>query len=173
MRLIGDYRFVTPILDWRVADCFSRMGVSEMGVDTMKPHKEISRCHENGGEMREIKFRTFDKYGLMRYWEFEKDGKDLVFSMALYEGDVLMQYTGLKDKNGKEIYEGDVVRCSNLDSGNYVCEWDGEFASFDFKGEFKNILDDSIGCSVGGAQYRNVEIIGNIYENPELMKEIK
>ena len=72
---------------------------------------------------------------------------------------ILMQYTGLKDKNGKEIYEGDVVKDGSV---NRVIEWSshrgnrvvGYFAAF-------TIIDNPDEC---------LEIIGNRYENPELLK---
>ena len=62
----------------------------------------------------------------------------------------LMQFTGLKDKNGKEIYEGDIVR---QDYDNALCEVkfiSGCFSPFKHDGQFV--------------------VIGNIYENPELLK---
>ncbi|RNC62796.1 MAG: hypothetical protein AWM53_02015 [Candidatus Dichloromethanomonas elyunquensis] len=74
----------------------------------------------------------------------------------------IMQYTGLKDKNGKEIYEGDIFR----DSLGYmaVVEWDndnGRFLGFTFGNERKIIY-------VG--KEPKVEVIGNIHENPALLK---
>ena len=126
--------------------------------------------------MREIKFKTFDKYGVMRHWEFDKNGKDLVFSMAMYEGDKLMQYTGLKDKNGKEIYEGDVLeydgekveceKCGNKQlyySSHklYEIKWNEELCEFDCEND-----ENSMSSCIWQTE---MEIIGNIYENPELL----
>lgn len=73
----------------------------------------------------------------------------------------LMQYTGLKDKNGKEIYEGDI--CKGIRNIPFVVEWDDENARF-------------LGYGTKGyvgyvSKYPKVEVIGNIYENPELLKE--
>lgn len=71
------------------------------------------------------------------------------------------QCTGLLDKNGKEIYEGDIIENERL--GIHVAEWAADIAGFVFddkKGgeDWQYILD------IGGT-----EIIGNIYENPELL----
>ena len=75
----------------------------------------------------------------------------------------LMQYTELKDKNNKEIYEGDIVKFLN---GIFEVIWCNEKASFMLKNkEYKEFLNFI---------YENnnvMEIVGNIYKNPELIKE--
>ncbi len=77
----------------------------------------------------------------------------------------VMQYTGLKDKNGKEIYEGDILSCP------FVKDEVTHNTGIDVV-----IFDDSsyvcCGMSLGG-QTRYCNIIGNIYENPELLKDKK
>ena len=84
---------------------------------------------------------------------------------------VLMQFTGLKDKNGKEIYEGDVMQDKNV-----LMKGVDEFGEMVFKdGKFQLKIHmvgkdgynyfDLINC------WDDFEIIGNIYENPELLKE--
>lgn len=91
---------------------------------------------------------------------------------------ILMQYTGLKDKNGKEIYEGDVLKCKNLTYGNYDI---GE-VQFGRLGSFvlylKNIgtgikvpLLNYISNTMSLVEDKDFEIIGNIHENPELIKD--
>lgn len=70
---------------------------------------------------------------------------------------IIMQYTGLKDKNGKEIYEGDIVDTEN---GIYEVLWYGEGACFRF-----HIL----GSLESPLNYDDIKVIGNIYENPELL----
>lgn len=80
----------------------------------------------------------------------------------------VMQYTGLKDKNGKEIYEGDILTSG---TGKYArafeVAWEDDHLAMDR-------MDDeySIGCgfNIGKSDTKYVEVIGNIYENPELLK---
>ncbi|KLU62316.1 YopX protein [Peptococcaceae bacterium CEB3] len=72
------------------------------------------------------------------------------------------QYTGLKDKNGNEIYEGDILRLFKDDEGphNWWVEWRQNIAEFTIRQEY----------AVTGMQYAKLaEVIGNIFENPELI----
>ena len=143
--------------------------------------------------MREIKFRVYlDKmYYQNEYVEYDTNlagidflNKTVTFAAytdgeevdnlqkysfdennILYKKDLkIMQYTGLKDKNNKEIYEGDIFHIGSKKI-LYVVEW--------------------IDCGLKGRQIKNkswigldywkddIEIIGNIYENSELIKEVR
>jgi uncharacterized phage protein (TIGR01671 family) len=75
---------------------------------------------------------------------------------------VLMQYTGLKDKNGKEIYEGDIVKKNN--SANHRCKPNKECGTFEIIWE-----KEHAGFNMTGDRSHVCEVIGNIYQNPELL----
>ena len=122
--------------------------------------------------MRKIKFRAWDSnakklilpndncrihfneglpYGILKW-----DGNILIHE------DILMQYTGLKDKNGKEIYEGDIV---NADDDVEIVQYEG-YGFLPFINQVPCAID-----AYSEWEYTTIEIIGNIYENHELLKE--
>ena len=128
--------------------------------------------------MRDIYFRAWDKKlkELTNYsisdifiefynkdtdsWEIDREGERFT----------LCQYTGLKDKNNREIYEGDVIKAISFARWIGVVEYSDENQAFIFNDldkkyrgystAFMNQFDDGF------------EILGNIYENPELLKEL-
>lgn len=72
----------------------------------------------------------------------------------------LMQCTGLADKNGKDIYEGDILKSPFFDDTFVPVVYDNQHAQFTYGGAEFNVE----------AAVSSVEVLGNIYENPELIK---
>lgn len=134
---------------------------------------------------KKIKVRAWDK--LNSRWVYFTIGDKcndivlIIYHRIVNEGGVFYQYTGLKDKNGKEIYEGDIIE---TEGDKYQVKW-GEVSlgKDDFGIEYKcncwhfeyndksgsNALVkiDSLNTYSKGANV--VEVIGNIYESPNLL----
>lgn len=122
--------------------------------------------------MREIKFRAWDikgrrwvtnNFGIdchgMRYWIFGYSADPV--DRSEYQ---LMQFTGLRDKNKKEIYEGDFVEVDFSKNGPYQIRWNEKLIRYDGVNKQGMSWDLYLG--------RNcvLSVIGNIYENTELFK---
>lgn len=126
---------------------------------------------------RPIKFRAWDKFnkewvnlfideniyctgqsspksesdGIAKYWLGTKGDSDYIWS----------QFTGLLDKNGKEIYEGDIAKY-----GKHIVWIDF------YKGVFVMKSDEArYSYGIGSFDGRNLEVIGNIYESPDLLNQ--
>ena len=121
--------------------------------------------------MKEIKFRAWDKNTkIMIPWDHLVKSRISfrTFRCALVSENSdnieLMQYTGLKDKNGIEIYEGDILFHPLQGKRKVFYPYSETVASYGLRN-----VDNGMGCTLQDA-HRVWEIIGNIYENPELAK---
>ena len=119
-----------------------------------------------------FKFRAWEKYSrIMRPWEWVHEHLNMrVFISDELEkqsdmyGYILMQFTGLLDSQGKEIFEGDIV------SGR-VFEYQGNFEVCFDEGAFSvKVSDEYTPCLYEGIPEKQLTVIGNIYENPDLIK---
>lgn len=130
--------------------------------------------------MREIKFRAWNKYN-MSYDELTVVGPDIGLNALLknvQRNFTLMQYTGLKDRNGREIYEGDILKSRENDEVWRV----DEMLPAHRQSHVTNIgyfCGKTYNSRASSAAYDNIddwmswpemyEIVGNVYENPQLM----
>lgn len=134
--------------------------------------------------MREIKFRAWDKInnkmlihepgntlmipcGLGVLWlnPSIKDNNYVIKNKHF----IMMQFTGLQDKNGIDIYEGDIVRCASNKRCPHEIVWMNEVPSSAILGGGMPGFYLS-GLNEGYSFMGEEEIIGNIYQNPELLK---
>ena len=122
--------------------------------------------------MREIKFRAWDKESKSMYnniSDISFADKSIIadFGMELIWDDdiILMQFTGIKDKEGKEIYEGDIIKpdLEVVYSTNYMNKFTGYFLK-------QNTNNKKLPYRLLPILGRDLEVIGNIYENKGLLK---
>ena len=126
--------------------------------------------------MRQIKFRVWDKEEKIMFppatLEEIVDNIDMGLpvnitgwgcdgcNMGDQDRFVWLQYTGLKDWHGKEIYEGDIVKFTRTKN---VPRWNDSIEVVE------NMYEIFNHCWEGGLDYEDIKVIGNIYENPELI----
>jgi len=124
---------------------------------------------------REIKFRAWDKdkkemvggfgvhsdFGHAFDMDFD-NGEEYIF-----ENYILMQFTGLKDKNGKEIYEGDIVMIYRFKRDNDIGEVKYHFNRFVIG--FSDNFGDLGKVEFYASKMNDYDVIGNIHENKELL----
>lgn len=135
---------------------------------------------------REIKFRAWNKkdkvmvdvaainFGPSGLWSLIEDADDAELQLAdSYE---LMQYTGLHDKNGRSIYEGDILRVTTGEDGeSYVAivKWfgDEDYPAFDLEGiPAAWNYDANALATIFQEGVETCEVIGNIFEDKQLLE---
>lgn len=118
--------------------------------------------------MREIKFRAWDGKKMLQ----GQDLMNITLGQALTWSDRLMQFVGLHDRNGKEVFEGDILRTRDggftsegvqFKKGGYYVWW-----RYTNPGPTQR-MDAFSGGYIRQEQMEMHEVIGNIYENPELL----
>lgn len=120
-----------------------------------------------------LKYRAWDKHGQKMFandeliiWNgnvYANDSKKLTCNNLKgwsIDDEYLMQSTGLKDKNGKEIFEGDVVKCNGIlgTIESFKAMWICSFVKYN---NYQKV----------GFFAQEIEVVGNIYENPELLED--
>ena len=109
---------------------------------------------------------TKSPQGIARIWSpITKDNGESYLYDYVVDPETVGQYTGLKDRNGKEIYEGDIIRSKTYLGETLVIKWDNVYTGFychDKTDEEENHLNM--------LEAVESEVIGNIHDNPELLK---
>ncbi|HFU4173923.1 TPA: YopX family protein [Streptococcus suis] len=127
------------------------------------------------GEMRMVTAHCIDFENGFIYYSYRSytvEGDECADGDVIgLEDCVLMQSTGLKDKNGKEIFEGDILKCTSFD-GSFWYEtvlWDSTLAGFATQ---QNGYDATAISYTTDSKAIAIEVIGDIYRNPELLEEL-
>ena len=138
--------------------------------------KEIkfNAVNESTGEY--VRFDDFIKelkepngFGYVEFDESETHNELLAKFMFNFSGYKLLQYTGLKDKNGVEVFEGDLVKYKDYDDYIYEVVFVDSECKFLARGVTKTQSENNLGYRINN----KLKVIGNIYENKKLLKKRK
>ena len=122
------------------------------------------------------KFRAWTEEGEVMYYDvypFKDDTlllsyDEIAFDEVPASDFIIMQSTGLFDKNGNEVFDGDIIKFTLTDGFNYVVEEDGA-ATYKL-GAFY-VANGLCEYLIGDIDTNDIEVIGDIYETPELLEE--
>lgn len=118
--------------------------------------------------MKDIKFRAwYNDIRMFKYYDFLYTAQVERFGDDHWDLEYLQQYTGIKDSNNKDIYEGDLLMWDKCKGCNFEVFWHNEECRFKVKTHWQ-------GSICGGyvpefSAGKDFEVIGNIDENPELL----
>ncbi len=113
--------------------------------------------------MRPIKFRAWNGKTMQPSFGYP------IENLAQHPEITLMQFTGLKDRHDKEIYEGDILKAPNKVITQQYVKWDKDKAGF-FVHAHNGSANKNFRKALSGSAHLR-EVIGNIYENKELLRE--
>ena len=139
--------------------------------------------------MREIKFNAVDEetaeyvrfddfikslkepngFGYIEFRDDDTQNELLAKFLLYYHGYKLLQYTGIKDRNGVEIYEGDLVRYKDYDDYIYEVVFIDSECKFLARGVTKTQSENDLGYRINN----KLKVIGNIYEDKQLLNNKK
>jgi len=120
--------------------------------------------------MREIKFRAFD-FKVKQMFIVKQIHIDMMNSKKHHKNRVYMQLTGLKDRNGVEIYEGDIVKMFGFDKAIEVVFKKGSFGYFGMIHKNFVSFSENYNFNFLDNKSNEIEVIGNIHENKELLND--
>ena len=116
--------------------------------------------------MREIKFRVWDKQ--KKFMIKTVAIQNLTYKFASNKDHIFLQYIGLEDKNGEEIYEGDVL--IDCEGEKWFVFYDNTCGWYRLKSCYNDEVIEDIPDNLTSDNKLDMKIIGSIYENPELLE---
>ena len=114
---------------------------------------------------REIKFRAWFQDKMWMQEDIQEDGWELAALWVKDSPIIFMQFTGLHDKSGREVYEHDLIRIDESIGAPAVVVFVNEYVGgWNLEAKGKR-------CSLGARTPDQLEIVGNLFENPELLEK--